>query len=212
MTAATGFENALPALEALPDIELVHRYRRGLELLDARIFELSDEELDRAFLPEANVGRWPVRVLLGHLADAELAYSHRMRRAVGEDHPLLAPWDPDAFIDAGIYGGTSGGAMYPIAGFIAVIHHLRRWTAAWLLTLMPEQFQRTAMHPERGEMTVKRILATATWHLEHHGEYCNRKVCKMLGPRPAEPTPSDQPATSGKAGGCGPGCGCRPRG
>ena len=30
------------------------------------------------------VGRWPIRVLLGHLADAELVFVHRMRRAVGE--------------------------------------------------------------------------------------------------------------------------------
>lgn len=215
MAATVGHLTHVAALEALPDVELVHRYRRGLEILDARIFELTDAQLDTAFLPDAttdgtptgmSLGRWPVRVLLGHVADAELVFSHRMRRAVAEDRPMLALFDEDAFVDSGLYGGPEGGGAYPIAGFVTVIHHLRKWTGSWLLTLMPEQFLRTAMHPERGEISVKRMLSYATWHLEHHGEYCNRKVCKMLGPRPVEAASAAKPAGGG---GCGAGCGCR---
>ena len=148
-TTATGQDE----VAALSNEELVLRYRRGLEGFDARIFELSDEQVDAAFLPDAGVGRWSVRVLVGHLADAELAYTHRMRRATAEENPLLAVWDENAFIDAGLYAG----GQYPLGGFVAVIHTLRRWTAEWLATLTPEQLQRKAMHPERGPMTVRRI-------------------------------------------------------
>ena len=79
----------------------------GLQRFDSRIFELSDEQMDMAFLPDAGVGRWPVRVLVGHLADAELAFIHRMRRAVAEENPVLAVWDENAFIDAGLYAAGS---------------------------------------------------------------------------------------------------------
>jgi hypothetical protein len=135
---------------------------------------------------------------MGHLADAELAFTHRMRRAVAEDNPVLAVWDENAFIDSGLYAGGE----HPVAGFIAVLHTLRRWTAEWLLTLTPEQLARKALHPERGEQTVRDILVYTTWHLENHTQYLNAKVCRMIGPAPA--------AEPAQGGGCGPSCGCHP--
>jgi hypothetical protein len=178
--------------ETLPDAELLVRYRRGLELVDPRVFELSEDQMDMAFLPDAGVGNWPVRVLVGHLADGELAFTHRMRRAVAEESPIVNSWDENAFIDSGLYNG----GQYPVAGFIAVIHTLRRWTAEWLATLTPEQMNRKMMHSENGPMTVRRVLEYAAWHLEHHAAYLNAKICKMLGEAPE--------------GGCcgGSGCGC----
>jgi hypothetical protein len=185
-------------LAALPDAALIARYRRGLERIDPRVFDLSDQQMDTAFLPDAGVGRWPVRVLVGHLADGELVFTHRMRRAVAEENPLLSVMDDDAFIDAGLYAG----GQYPLGGFIAVIHTIRRWTAEWLATLSPEQLARQAMHPEKGPQSVREILVYATWHVEHHAAFLNAKVCKMLGPAPAE---------TAVEGGCGPSCGCHKR-
>lgn len=193
---AVAVDQAREAVAGLSDSELIARYRRGLEKIDPRVFELSDEQLDMAFLPEAGVGRWPARVLVGHLADADLSFTQRMRRAVAEDNPVLEPWDENALIDAGMYSG----GQYPIGGFIAVVHTLRRWTSEWLATLSPEQLRRGAMHPERGPQTVRGILAYTTWHLEHHAAFLNAKVCKMLGPAVV--------AGESEGGGCGPGCGC----
>src|ERR1043166_7965282 len=170
MSSAASVEvDSREAVAALPDGELISRYRRGLEAFDVRIFELSDDQLDAAFLPDADVGQWPVRVLVGHLADAELAFTHRMRRAVAEENPVFAAWDENAFIDAGLYRG----GQHPIGGFVATIHTLRRWTSDWLATLSPEQLARRAMHPERGPQTVREILVYATWHLEHHARFLN---------------------------------------
>ena len=188
---ATMAVESVDQLASVSDSDLVIRYRKGLELVDARVFELSDAQLDTAFLPDAGVGNWPARVLLGHLADAEIAYTHRMRRAIAEDSPVVNAWDENAFVDAGLY--VDG--RYPVAGFIAVIHTLRRWTAEWLATLSPEQFQRRVMHETKGEMTVRKMLDYTTWHLEHHVRFLNAKVCKFLGPAEV-------------GGSCGPGCGC----
>jgi hypothetical protein len=203
--------SALPALEpvlaieVLPIPELVARYRKGVENFDKRLFALDADQLDMAFLPEANVGRWPVRVLLGHLADADLAQSHRMRRAIGEDHPVLSLWDENAFIDNDVYGlrsepadgspeARNQRARMAVGGSVALIHTLRQWTGQWLGTLSEKQWARRALHPERGPVSVKTMVALMTWHLEHHSRYLKAKV--------------DLLAPASKEDGCGPGCGC----
>lgn len=197
---------------ALDTHALISRYRRGIENFDRRIFFLDEQQLDMAFLPDSGVGRWPIRVLVGHLADAEIATIHRVRRAVAEDHPVIAPWDENAFIDAGVYGHASRAqapgdapalpsSAFPLAGFVAVIHTLRRWMSEWLMTLTPAQWERTVMHPERGELSVKTLVAYDVWHIEHHAWFLNAKVEKMLGVDMGE-----EPLGSG---GCGSGCGCK---
>lgn len=181
------------AVEALPVDELLQRYSIGVERFDRRVVELTEADLDTAFLPEAGVGRWPARVLLGHLADAEIFYTLRMRRTVGEESPLLHNWDEQAFVDSGIYSGT------PIGAFIALIHTLRRATGAWLITLPGEAWDRRALHELYGPMTLRKILAYDTWHLEHHACFLNRKIVRFLGP-------AEQDRAAGTR--CGPHCGC----
>ena len=192
---STPAQPQLDAFMAMSVSQLLERYRIGVEIFDRRVFELSDEQLDMAFLPDAGVGNWPARVLIGHLADAELAYTHRMRRAVAEENPVVNAWDENAFVDAGLYAG----GKHPIAGFIAVIHTVRRFTAEWLSTLTPEQMRRRAMHETKGEVSVRKMLDYTTWHLEHHTRFLNAKICKFLGPAPE----------GGCCGGGGGGCGCK---
>jgi hypothetical protein len=206
------------AFLALEPHALIARYRRGIENFDRRIFFLDEQQLDVAFLPDSGVGRWPIRVLVGHLADAEIATIHRVRRAVAEDHPVIAPWDENAFIDAGVYGHASraetgankgpaiASSAFPLAGFVAVIHTLRRWMSEWLMTLTPAQWERSVMHPERGELTVKMLVAYDTWHIEHHAWFLNAKVEKLLG---VDVGDAPFAASGGGGGGCGSGCGCK---
>jgi hypothetical protein len=74
---------------------------------------------------------------------------------------------------------------------------MRMWSYQWLTGLSPEQFQRVALHPERGEQSVRTILSYAIWHLEHHARFLQMKLDRMLGPVPVQ-----QPAATG-AGCCG---------
>lgn len=175
-------------LAELPVQALIARYRFGLEAFDPRLFELSDGQLDTAFLPSAGVGRWPVRVLLGHVADAELVQTHRIRRALAEPGCTLGLWDEEAFIDAGLYGE---GRKPPIAGFIAVVHAQRRWMSDLLMSLGEAEWARRALHPQQGELSVRWLVAYTAWHLEHHARYLQRKIVAMLGPRPESQAASD---------------------
>jgi len=202
----------------LPSAALISRYRRGIENFDRRVFELNERELDTAFLPEAGVGLWPVRVLVGHCADADLAAIHRMRRAVAEENPLLADWDENAFVDQNLYGNDHAGyadsvegdrarVMQSLGGHMAVIHTLRQWAGQWLLTLTEAQLDRLAMHPVKGPMTVRQIVASYTFHIEHHAQFLTKKLDKLVGP--AENVSSGANARSEKTGGAkSGGCGC----
>lgn len=169
----------LTDLAPLSIAELVKRYAIGVEHFDKRVLSLDDESLDTAFRPEAGVGRWPVRVLVGHLADAELSFVQRMRRIAAEDHPLLEAWDENAFIDSGMYGTPQTGPRHPVAAYIAAVHTLRKWTGEWLTTLPEAAFARIGMHSVRGEQTLRTVLEYDTWHLEHHAWYLNLKVHKL---------------------------------
>lgn len=197
-----------------PALHLVMRYRKGIEAIDRRVFDLSERQIDQAFLPDAGVGRWPVRVLLGHLADAELVFVHRMRRAVGEENPVVSLWDEDAFVDANMYDNGAkeyadnpeadqARVMRALGGYMATIHTLRQWCSQWLLALSEAAWEKKIMHPSNGAMTVKTLLAYDTWHLEHHAAFLTKKLDKMGIPYPAE----EEGGCCGGGGGGG-GCGC----
>lgn len=174
---STPAQPQLDAFMAMSVSQLLERYRIGVENFDRRVFELTDEQLDMAWLPSAGVGQWPCRVLLGHLADAEIFFVGRMRQMVAEDRPTFNVWDENAFIDSGMYVGPKN----PIGAYIAAVHTLRKWTGEWLGTLPAAAFDRMALHPVRGPQSMKTVLTYDAWHLEHHGWYLNAKVRRLKG-------------------------------
>lgn len=202
-------------IAAMPAGELVRRYRFSVGAFDHRLFDLSDEQLDQAWLEEVGVGRWPVRTLLGHLADAEVVFTHRLRRAVAEPGSVLSEWDELAFVDAGIYEARSADhnpgvdvpntVAPPVGAFVGAIYTQRQWVGEWLGNLTDRAWDRRVLHPQRGELSVRDLAVVNTWHLEHHAWFLNAKIEKFLGPRP-EPEACETHA--GKPGGCGAGCAC----
>lgn len=166
--------------------ELIERYALGPQRIDTRVFELDDELLNTAFLESAGVGKWPARILLGHLADCELLNTMRLRRTVAEDGPIFERFDPEPYIDNGLYevnprehGAESARAA--CGAFLATIHTVRAWTRDWLFSLDDGAWDRRAMHTTRGEFTLTRLLALTTWHIEYHAYFLTKKVDRLLG-------------------------------
>lgn len=191
-------------IEQMEIPDLLRRYRYGVENFDSRVFKLDDAQLDMAFLADAGVGTWPIRVLLGHIADCELVYTHRMRRTVAEENPVLAVFDEQAMVDQNLYGlrrepGEKAPEYSSAGASIAVVHVTRMWTADWLRTLEPQAWTRKALHPENGPESVKRMVAKAVWHIEHHARFLTRKLDRMVGPVTSEGCCGG----GGKSGGCG---------
>jgi len=173
-------------LAALPTDELIARYALGVERIDKRVFELDDDLLDTAFLESAGVGKWPIRVLIGHLAECEILNAYRLRRIAAEDGPVFEGFDPDPYIDNGLYqvqpiGGTGDSARAACGAFVATIHTIRAWTHGWLQTVEDATWERKGLHTVRGEFTFRRMLGLATWHIEHHASFLPKKVDLLLG-------------------------------
>jgi len=194
----------LPSMREIRDLDpetLISRMLIGLERFDPRIVELDNDMVSQAWLEEAKVGSWPIRVLVGHLADAELFLALRCRRIIAEDKPTLNLWDEHAFIDGGLYGCTEGSNLTPpMGGDLAMIHTTRSWLVAMLMQLTQDQWNRQGIHPTTGPISVREIANQNCWHLERHAHFLNAKIEKMLGPIPA---------SSGCCGGGGGGCGCQ---
>lgn len=188
---------------------LINRLRNGIERFDRRVFEVDHEIADTPFDPAEGLGSWSCRATLGHVFDVEVLWVHRIRRVIAEDGPVLAPFDHEAFIGSPLSGGRSPDAvLMPMGAMAACIHTLRQTTAAMLYQFPVEPkgpWLRRAMHPQRGEMTLRELVATQVWHLEHHAVYLNAKLESMLGPAPDTETCDDHAA---KPGGCGSGCAC----
>lgn len=79
-------------LEEGIDMDIVAR----LETTKSRTlscFDLSDEQLARKYGP----GKWPVRFILHHLADAETVLFDRIRRIISEPKQVLWAFDQEAW-------------------------------------------------------------------------------------------------------------------
>lgn len=61
-----------------------------------KYFDLNEEDLDRTYAE----GKWSVRYLLHHLADAETVLSDRIRRTISEPRQVLWAFDQDAWAKA----------------------------------------------------------------------------------------------------------------
>lgn len=179
------------AFLALPIPGTIERYRAGIGVFTKDLLQLADEDLDTCFRPEAGVGRWSIRMVVGHVADAELVNAFRFRKAVAEEGAVLANWDFEAFLDAGLYDGpaTAGDSSgkpaarsgQPLPAYLALIHAVRTTTAEWLGRLPGEAWSRVALHAERGPLTLHALVAGCAWHLEHHAWFVEAKARQLVG-------------------------------
>ncbi len=126
--------------------------------LRAVVDELTDEQLDTPYRP----GGWTVRQVAHHLPDSHLNAYTRLKLALTEDHPLIKPYDEDA------WAGLADTREVPVEVSLVLLEALhRRWVALWE-SLTEEQWARTLRHPEMGDFTLPRLAALYAWHGDHH--------------------------------------------
>ena len=85
-----------------------------------------------------------------------------MKLILTEDHPTLKPYDQDAWAQL---PDTTG---MPIESSLAILRGLHQRWCRLLETVSDEGWQRTALHPERGEVLLEHQLTTYASHGENH--------------------------------------------
>lgn len=140
--------------------DLLERFRRGPELLAMSMTGAAGAELD--YVPEP--GKWSVRQIICHLADAEMVGAMRFRQVIAEDKPALPNYDEKAWATSLDYSKRKASP---------VIESFRRTRGEnyELLKDLPESvYERVGVHSERGPVTLLDLLRIYTVHAEKHSE------------------------------------------
>jgi hypothetical protein len=126
--------------------------------LEVAVQGLNERQLDTPY----REGGWTVRQVVHHLADSHLNGFVRMKLILTEERPTLKPFDQNSWAQ------TVDVTQTPILSSLAILKGLHaRWGA--LLESLPEaSFQRTAFHPEIGEVTLDDLVAIHARHGDNH--------------------------------------------
>ena len=123
-----------------------------------RYFDLNDDELDQRYAP----GKWPVRFILHHLADAESVLSDRIRRTISEPRRVLWAFDQDAWATGLDY------SQMPLD----LSRRIYEATRAGIIHLARQYYDSSGhleyIHSETGVRTLRQEFDKVAEHNEHH--------------------------------------------
>jgi hypothetical protein len=137
---------------------LLERFRRGPELLATALTGVSGAEEDFATAP----GKWSIRQIAAHLADAELVGAHRLRQVIAEDNPTLIAFDQDAWTKNLDYSRRKTEQS------LETFRRIRTENYELLKAVPDFAWERTGNHTENGPMTLRRLLEGYAGHAESH--------------------------------------------
>jgi hypothetical protein len=139
-------------------LDLLERLRRGAELVAVSITGAAGSEVD--FIPEP--GKWSIRQIVAHLADAEIVATMRLRQLIAEEHPKLQAWDEKAWATHLDY------ARRKPSQSLETFRRIRGENYELLKDLAEPTYDRTGLHSERGEITLRQLLQAIAEHAENH--------------------------------------------
>ena len=121
-------------------------------------FNLTESDLDKTYAE----GKWTVRELLHHLADAETVLYDRIRRGIAKPNQVVWGFDQDEWCNNLEY------KKMPLLLNQQVYASVRE-----SIIYLAEQYYETSggntyVHNETGKRTVKDEFDKAVWHNEHH--------------------------------------------
>jgi hypothetical protein len=137
---------------------LLERFRRGPEVLAVVLTGVFGEEEDYVTAP----GKWSIRQIIAHLADAETVFAHRMRQVIAEEGPTLVAFDQDA------WARNLGYARRKPKQSLETVRRVRAENYELLRDLPEGAFARSGNHSERGPITLLQIVEGAAGHTESH--------------------------------------------
>jgi uncharacterized damage-inducible protein DinB len=118
---------------------------------------LNDEQLNTPY----REGGWTVRQVVHHIADSHINSYVRFKLALTEDKPHIKGYDENE------WAKLRDNEM-PIDVSLSLLDSLHRRWVTLLHSLRPEDFKRTLIHSERGEVTLDSLVALYAWHGRHH--------------------------------------------
>ncbi len=106
-------------------------------------------------------GKWSIREVVGHLADAERIFTYRALRFSRQDSTALPGFDENAFVAGSRFDDRS------LASVIGEYEAVRAATVAFFDALFPEEWTRHGTASGK-EMSVRALAWVAAGHELHH--------------------------------------------
>lgn len=132
---------------------------RGPRRLAAAVSGLSDKVLRYKPSPD----KWCILEIIGHLADVEIVYSHRLRQMLADKKPVIAPIDQDDWTRN--LGYLEAAPAELVAQYGLNRHHNLRL----LRRISLDDLKKSAYHPERkADMTVEELVQRLATHDANH--------------------------------------------
>lgn len=144
--------------------QIIEHYADGYARLKEALEGVSDELLHYKPAP----GKWSVKQIIIHVADAEMVAVDRMKRVIAENNPLLFKFDPDAWAD------RLGYDQLDHLHYLAQFKLLRAGMEHVLRSLKPDDWKRTGVHNVSGKQTLEDIVRMFAKHVDAHIDQINR--------------------------------------
>jgi uncharacterized damage-inducible protein DinB len=106
-------------------------------------------------------GGWTARQVVHHLADSHSNAYTRIKLALTEDSPAIKTYEEQLWAEL-------PDSKADVASSLAILDGIHARLTIVLESLTAEQFARTALHPQWGQMTVDMLLQLYAWHSRHH--------------------------------------------
>ncbi len=140
--------NISETYSSLSNETLLEAYSSAPDRVRQAIADLSDDELHA----HAAERKWSIAQIVAHLVDAEIVGAMRARQIFAEPGTAFAVWDQDAWADELDYSSLD---RSDLERRLNLFQLLRETTGAIFWRASGEEWKRTAIHPERGEMTLR---------------------------------------------------------
>ncbi len=117
-------------------------------------FDLPENDLNKSYGP----GKWTVRQILHHLADAEIVLHERIKRAIAEEHPFVVVFDQDRWkevfdydtyplvISKQVFTSVRGSIIYLAEKFYVGSEHRTFFHTAAGIRTLKQEFDKVAQH------------------------------------------------------------------
>ncbi|GED33186.1 DinB family protein [Brevibacillus centrosporus] len=136
----------------------MEEYGRGHKMLREAIEGISEEEL--RFKPAPD--HWSIHQIIIHVTDSEILSTHRMRKVLAENEPLLYSFDQDQWVDELRYD------VLDREQHLQLFESLRLSMQPILDHLTEEQAERGGVYPDGLRFTFKQLLEYRVQHIRGH--------------------------------------------
>jgi len=138
--------------------KLIEEYSQDYALLREAVEGLSEEEL--RFQPAPD--KWSIHQIVIHVTDSEILSTHRLRKVLAEEEPLLLSFDQEAWVN------NLGYERLDLEQHLLLFQMLRASMLPLLENLTAEQLKRVGQYPDGARYMFKELLEFRVQYVRDH--------------------------------------------